>query len=380
MKKKDRKQRNAEAKDPLAPREERSEAGAIAIVVALLMVAMVGFSALVIDVGSLYEQRRQLQTAADAAALAGVQELPSNPDAARAIATAYAKQNSADDNAVSVTISQTYVPNDTIRVTVSNPDSPTYFARIWGRSSAAVSARAIAFVGSPAVMPGRTVMPMAILAKGETTLAGAPYGFVYGEDVIIKRGAGTGYDGNFQFATLSTASGDNGAPYIRDALKNGGVYNEVIKGAIYETQTGINGSWPTNELIGWINRDFNHQYSSQSHTFALHGFGEICTDVDSDGLIELDNPAGETHMCHRVIVCPIIAVVKDGKISYNPDDLVGQSNKVKVLDFAYFFISEVWDQGNDSFVKGRFIKIVEHDALQVSGYTPGGSVVYKLVE
>lgn len=44
--------------------------GAIAVVVALLAVVLFGFGALVIDVGALYSERRQLQVGADAAALA----------------------------------------------------------------------------------------------------------------------------------------------------------------------------------------------------------------------------------------------------------------------------------------------------------------------
>lgn len=359
----------------------RREDGAVAVLVAVMAVALVGFAALVVDVGSLYEERRALQTAADAAALAGVQELPGDTAAAEAAARRYVAENAGADVTVQVAIDRTYVPNDTIRVTVENPTSPLYFARVWGRASAPVSARGVAVVGSPSIMPGRTVMPMAMLAKGETTDASRPYGFEFGEDVVIKRGGGSGYDGNYQFATLSHENSDNGAPYIRDALGNGGVYNRVYIGHIYETQTGINGSWPTNELIGWIDRDFDHQYSKQSHTFAIHGFADICSDPDGDGVVSIRNPANEVPHCHRVIVCPIVAVVtSDGGLSFDPAALTGQSRPVKVLDFAYFFITEVWDQGNDSFIMGRFIRVVEHDALEIGGLTPGGSRVYKLIE
>lgn len=46
------------------------ERGAIAVIVALSMIMMFGFAALVIDVGALYQERRELQNGADAAALA----------------------------------------------------------------------------------------------------------------------------------------------------------------------------------------------------------------------------------------------------------------------------------------------------------------------
>lgn len=50
-----------------------ADGGAVAIVVALLSVVLFGFAALVIDIGALYYERRQLQVGADAAALAVAQ-------------------------------------------------------------------------------------------------------------------------------------------------------------------------------------------------------------------------------------------------------------------------------------------------------------------
>ena len=47
--------------------------GAVAVIVALLAVALFGFAALVVDVGALYHERRQLQVGADSAALAVAQ-------------------------------------------------------------------------------------------------------------------------------------------------------------------------------------------------------------------------------------------------------------------------------------------------------------------
>ena len=58
-----------------AKRFLRDDSGVVAVIVAMLLVVFVGFSALVIDMGYWYNVRRQLQTAADAAALAGCQEL-----------------------------------------------------------------------------------------------------------------------------------------------------------------------------------------------------------------------------------------------------------------------------------------------------------------
>jgi Flp pilus assembly protein TadG len=56
--------------------------GQVAIVVALMLVVLLGFAALVVDVGLNWAARTQAQSAADAAALAGVIALPSDPTAA----------------------------------------------------------------------------------------------------------------------------------------------------------------------------------------------------------------------------------------------------------------------------------------------------------
>ena len=45
------------------------------MLVAILLVVLLGVAALVIDLGGLYDRDRDLQTLADAGALAGVQEL-----------------------------------------------------------------------------------------------------------------------------------------------------------------------------------------------------------------------------------------------------------------------------------------------------------------
>ena len=65
------------------------ERGQVFVFVALGMVVLIAFLGLVIDVGYAYYTSRALQASADAAALAGAQDLP-DPDQAAATARAYA--------------------------------------------------------------------------------------------------------------------------------------------------------------------------------------------------------------------------------------------------------------------------------------------------
>ncbi len=59
----------------LGPGKIDREAGQVFVVFALALPVLLGFAALVVDLGNTYVQRQTVQQAADAAALAAVQEL-----------------------------------------------------------------------------------------------------------------------------------------------------------------------------------------------------------------------------------------------------------------------------------------------------------------
>jgi Flp pilus assembly protein TadG len=71
------------------------EDGSVAVMVATLMVVMLGIGALVMDLGNLYWERRQLQNSADAGALAAAQDLVDGEAEGTAYQTArvYANEN-----------------------------------------------------------------------------------------------------------------------------------------------------------------------------------------------------------------------------------------------------------------------------------------------
>jgi hypothetical protein len=57
-----------------SPRNDESDQGAVLVFVAVMVVVLLGMGALVVDVGRLYVERRELQNGADAAALAVAQD------------------------------------------------------------------------------------------------------------------------------------------------------------------------------------------------------------------------------------------------------------------------------------------------------------------
>jgi Flp pilus assembly protein TadG len=79
--------------------------GATLVIVAVLLLILIGFAALVIDVGKLYAVRNQLQNASDSAAHAGAQSLDRTAagiDEAREAALAYALLHAADQSPVAL--------------------------------------------------------------------------------------------------------------------------------------------------------------------------------------------------------------------------------------------------------------------------------------
>jgi hypothetical protein len=113
-------------------------------------------AALVLDVGEWFRTKRRLQGTADAAALAGAQQLPESPSAARALAMSYANDNGGDVAAGDIQVGPT---NDTISVKARRTD-PGFFSGVLGIGGPNIDARAKAKVGPPAA--ARYVAPMVV--------------------------------------------------------------------------------------------------------------------------------------------------------------------------------------------------------------------------
>jgi len=145
-------------------RHLRSHDGqAIVLVVAILSV-LIGMAALVIDGGRWFQTQRHLQTAADAAALAGVQSLPSSTSSATSFASTYAGNNFSGASAAITfpsTPSPTCVGTNCIRV-VASKSAPGTLAKIYGSifNTVNISAKATAAVTVPSQM--KNVAPIAV--------------------------------------------------------------------------------------------------------------------------------------------------------------------------------------------------------------------------
>jgi len=208
--------------------------GSAALFLALLMPVFLGFMALTLDVGKMYIAKQHLIDKADAAALAGVQFLPEQPDTAEDVAREYALLNGMENNDVSVSVSQ---DNTTIEVTVKDRVGLS-FASIFNQNEVTIKADSKARVG----IVGKI--------KGAQPFAAIKEDFCYGEIYTLKVGAGDSQQGNFRALAL----GGKGASTYLNNIKYG--YQGYLEiGDEVDTEPG-NMKGPTESGVRYrINQD-----------------------------------------------------------------------------------------------------------------------------
>ena len=278
------------------------ERGSVVVLVALALTTLLGFCAIVTDVGLLYAKKAQLQNSVNAAALAGVQELPNNRSQAEQKARDYASQNGVP--AVTVT----FDANNAKIIVQATQQVPTYFARIWGITEENISVSAKALMVPVTEMYG--AVPLGV--QDDIKL-------VYGEPYVLKEGGGSGDKGWYGALALS----GNGANDYRADLENG-YQGPLSVGQIVSVKTG-NMSGPSEAIAARLARD---------------------TRVPRNTFADYDRNAPE--------------------IMYIPIITSDAHKEMKIVGFAAFFLDWVPGNGTDSIITGRFIKKLEsngHDSL-----------------
>jgi len=145
----------------------KRQRGSVLVLLAAGLVTLLGATGLSVDIGYFFAFKNELQNAVDAAAIAGAQGLlaePGNVSAsgrAKQYAIAYAAQNMAGNQPVTLSPSEVSFPNgNTIRINMVRPAN-TFFGRVLGISAINVRVNAAAVV-TP-VTGGGGMRPWAIL-------------------------------------------------------------------------------------------------------------------------------------------------------------------------------------------------------------------------
>jgi len=280
--------------------------GAIAVLAALLMTFLIGMVAFAIDYGYLVKVRTDLQRAADAAALAAVQDLVPAANGwqdlcrTRATALAYAQRNLNDTSfriadtdleigwfdpetiyshvtLFTVATSATGWPSstgtlDAVRVTLrrdgeSNPLVPLFFARVLGSRQCDVVASATAVLQKAEIMvPGADVLPFATPVDLWNSLHEGQMWTGYA-DGRLKDSLGRIVPGNW--GTLDIGPVDNSTSALCEQIRNG-LSQSDIDSLSAQNRITDNSQITCSEPM-WLNGDPGFSEGIKSAVSAIHG-------------------------------------------------------------------------------------------------------------
>lgn len=305
------------------------------VVTALLLGALLAVGALALDVGRAQLERRVLAKAADAAALAGVQQLPGDPAGARQQALRYAADNAPGRQADAVVSAD----NTRITVTVRSSSFRLYLGALLGRHAVRLEKRATAAVRS--VVEADAVMPWGLR---ESMRRGATYGSV----VTLKYDAQDASQGDFGALAINGTGGSN----YRQNIVQGA---RVRVGTTYRVETG--------NMIGPTRQGLTERLGSTDA--ACDSFDEVF-EYDSQARVwrfrtPRCNPwSGQGAGSTRVVLVPVV-----------DDPSGGSSREVTPRGFALLFLEGLGScTGNSCQVRARFV-VAAGDVRAILGpYTP----------
>lgn len=201
-------------------RSTQSEQGAVAIMVAILSVALIGVLAFVTDIGMAYANKRILQNGADAAVLAVGNELikTSRPNetcaematregSVQGIASSYLEDN-AQGSAVSLDgYSLDCEPMGLVVSATATKQSPAFFGGIFGSGDIPLAQSAKAIVGPAGAVVG--VRPIAICSARAALLLASPTTTMTFDVDNVDQGCGSAA-GNWGLLDLDGGSNPTG--------------------------------------------------------------------------------------------------------------------------------------------------------------------------
>ncbi len=298
----------------------KNESGTTIVIFTGMIVGILAFSALVTDIGYLMVERSRLKNTADAAALAAVREMTDNRSNAQAVAADYIQKN--DRSTITSEIS---IPDTGYIATVKlNKDIFFFFARILGINETQISVQSTA------------KMAPVVAVRGLRPLTVQQQTFTFGQQYVLKEGAGDGTSGNYGAVAL----GGTGSDRYRDNIKYG--YDSVIRiGDYIRTETG-NMQGPTEEGINYLISQCSHYPECTHQKYELN--------------------------CPRLIAIPVV----------NTLDVNGRK-PIVVVGFASFFLEDYVDNGGHSEITGRFIETIVNAELGDAA-TDYGMRSIKLIE
>lgn len=298
--------------------DQRQDRGSVVVIVALSLTVLLGFCAIVTDVGLLYAKKAYLQNSVDAAALAGVQELPNNAYKAKNIANDYAIRNGVPN--VDVTLEG----NNAIIIVQTTQQVPTFFARIWGINEEQISVTAKAMMVPPTGLSG--AVPLSIQEQE----------FVYGQKYVLKSGGGSGtsswyFDEDKNNSVKKSSGGGSSGWY--GALELTGTGAKLYK---VDLANGYQGTLSVGQIL-----DVKHGNMSGPTADGIN------TRLSRDNRVPKNTINDYDRNAPQIVYIPIVKIISESGNSIN---------QVQIVGFAAFFLEGVAGNGNESIVTGWFIE------------------------
>lgn len=346
-----------------------NESGSALVMVAISLVALLGFTALVIDGGRLYIEKSKLQKALDSAVLGGAQELhlQDGGDEAKQVASRISQNNGFP---LLVDSELTAVEGEYVKAEKVTSVSMT-FAKVIGIPSVTVHAKAKAVVAP--LKKANRLAPIAVLKDS------IPDGTELncGKDDPSEDNSGTSND-NGSTSNNGTSNGNgstsnNGNGNGNGSTSNNGNSSNTVNDNSQSVSTG-NGSLGINHGNCGFLRLNDDDHGGQDLADAITNGGSLDAEVDGtyvidtepggkvgpvrtaiNGLITSDNegpfsvkcgaPATADNSCKRVITVAVID---------NWDDCNGNCER-NIVGFASYWLQEM----DGKKIIGQFIKWVE---------------------
>jgi Flp pilus assembly protein TadG len=336
----------------------RDEVGQMLVIMAGTFAVLVGLIGLSIDIGAVVQTKTDLQKMADAAAMAGGQDLPTASTATSSANTYVAKNGT---GTATVTIYQTYSANDTIKVTVTRHVSYRFLSLL-GLSGADPQATAVVRAGR--YIGGKGLVPWGLIASNNSNSkllqnscylgndsAGWPL-FKQNTQCILKYGAGTSSGGDFGALALDNTGGST----YRDNIIYGS-HSSFKIGDQLEAQTG-NMQGPTSQAISDL-------FAQPAPSTCAGNARDQVLKTNPDGSVSIREGCEDSP---RIIIIPVVNQIN------NP-------SKSTLLGFAFMYLTGANTTGGAAQVSGEFVKFAtEIPGGIYQGLDGNGALAVKLVQ
>jgi hypothetical protein len=325
--------------------QRHDESGQAIIVFAVFLVVLLCFVGVLVDGGMYYVERRDMQGAADAAALAAIREMPANPSQAAARANEYAGSRNSDAGGHLLS----YTPSDNNRrVTVRVGKTGTQnFGALMGLDAPDISATATARVQMMGARPG--MLPIAFMRDR----------FTIGTNEEIKwddpGGGNRGAIAPEKQPSCSDASGANDFRNLIMGQAHGGI--DACATPIAETLDTEPG-----QMAGATRQGFDARLAGNQQSF-----NDVFKVDPVTGFHTIEDPSSP-----RIGIVPIIENSNGTNVWPN-----GRSAPIRILGYMLVYIGKTDTGGNPAYTEnGKSVWMTPVRPLLPEDFEDGGFVDY----